>query len=173
MDTEQVPTENDDPFETISNFFDSDTWGYITLALKVFAVALWLALVYWTFQDARRRIREPALIVGSVALSLLIPFLGTLIYMVVRPPEYLADAHERELEVLALERRVDEAHCPDCDYPIQPKFLSCPSCLRKLRDQCTRCAEPLDPRWKICPYCEHVVQPEGLPDLPPDRIRPT
>src|SRR5918999_4934628 len=103
MNDEQVPTENEDPFESISNFFDSDTWSYITLALKVFAVALWLALTYWTFQDARRRIREPALIIGSVALSLLIPFLGTLIYLVVRPPEYLVDAQERELEMLALE----------------------------------------------------------------------
>jgi hypothetical protein len=152
-------TSNGDPFESISNFFSSSTWSIISFALKAAAVALWLALVYWTYQDARRRIREPALIAGACALSLLLPFIGTIIYLIVRPPEYLADARERELEVLALERRVEGAHCPDCDYPIEAKFLSCPSCLRKLRESCSRCGEALDPRWKICPYCETVVSP--------------
>jgi hypothetical protein len=69
---------------------------------------MWFALIYWTYQDARRRIREPALIAGSVALSVLIPYLGSLIYLVVRPPEYLIEARERELELMELERRMGE-----------------------------------------------------------------
>jgi hypothetical protein len=38
------------------------------------------------------------------AVALLVPFLGTLIYLIVRPPEYLLDSRERELEVAVLER---------------------------------------------------------------------
>ena len=39
---------------------------------------------------------------------MLIPFLGTIIYLIVRPPEYLDEARERELELLALEQRLGE-----------------------------------------------------------------
>lgn len=97
-----------DPFESISNFFDSSLWSAISIMLRVFVVLLWLALVYWTYQDARRRIEAPGPIAGCVALSVLIPFLGTIIYLIVRPPEYLDEARERELELLALEQRLGE-----------------------------------------------------------------
>jgi hypothetical protein len=76
--------------------------------LRIFVVLLWLALVYWTYQDARRRIEAPGPVAACVALSVLIPFLGTVIYLIVRPPEYLDEARERELELLALEQRLGE-----------------------------------------------------------------
>jgi len=99
---------SDDPFETVSNFFSSGTWEIVQLVVQAFVVLMWLALVWWTYQDARRRIREPALIAGAVALSVLIPYLGSLIYLVIRPPEYLVEARERELELMELERRLQE-----------------------------------------------------------------
>jgi len=104
----QATSDSDDPFESISNFFDSGLWSAISLMLQVFVVLLWLALVYWTYQDARRRFESPAAVAGCVALSVLLPFLGSIIYLIVRPPEYLDEARERELELLALERRLGE-----------------------------------------------------------------
>ena len=101
-------TSSDDPFESVSNFFDSGWWTAILLMLQVFVVLLWLALAYWTWQDARRRIESAPLVAGCVALSVLIPFLGSVIYLIVRPPEYLDEARERELELIALERRLGE-----------------------------------------------------------------
>jgi predicted amidophosphoribosyltransferase len=79
---------------------------------------------------------------------------------VVRPPEYLDDVRERELEMQAAEARLLQSGlllCPHCDYPAQSEFLRCPSCLKKLRDQCTGCSKPLDPEWRICPYCETEI----------------
>jgi hypothetical protein len=99
---------SDDPFSSISDFFDSGLWSAMSLLLQVFVVLLWLALAYWTYQDARRRIETPALIAACVALSVFIPFLGSIIYLIVRPPEYLDEARERELELLALEQRLGE-----------------------------------------------------------------
>jgi hypothetical protein len=101
-------SDSSDPFESISNFFDSGLWSAISVLLRVFVVLLWLALVYWTYQDARRRIDSPGPVAACVALSVLIPFLGTVIYLIVRPPEYLDEARERELELLALEQRLGE-----------------------------------------------------------------
>ena len=99
---------SDDPFASISDFFDSGLWSAISLLLQVFVVLLWLALAYWTYQDARRRIESPPVVAACVALSVFIPFLGSIIYLIVRPPEYLDEARERELELLALEQRLGE-----------------------------------------------------------------
>jgi RNA polymerase subunit RPABC4/transcription elongation factor Spt4 len=136
----------------IHNHAASDAAGLAVIVL----VIIWLALVYWTFADARRRIEEPILI-GFATLVSLVPFIGTIIYMIVRPPEYLADVRERSLEIQAAEARLAQigTHtCPHCDYEVQQDFLRCPNCLRKLREPCVNCGKPLASDWKICPYCE-------------------
>src|SRR6185312_16282515 len=139
---------------------DSDGVNTAIKLLGVFLVVVWLALVYWTFADARRRIGDP-MIVGCCALaSLLFPFVGTVVYMIVRPPEYLDDIRERELEMQAAEARLHAAGfqlCPYCDAEIERDFLRCPACMRKLKDACQNCSRPLDPQWRICPYCEAEV----------------
>jgi hypothetical protein len=127
--------------------------------LLLFLVVLWLALVYWTYADAKRRIEDPML-VGCAAAAALFPFIGTIVYMIVRPPEYLEDRHERELEIAAAQARLHDLQgigCPHCGFEIEKSFLRCPSCLRRLKEPCAVCAKPLDPAWTICPYCEAEV----------------
>ncbi|HEY2159901.1 MAG TPA: zinc ribbon domain-containing protein [Solirubrobacteraceae bacterium] len=138
--------------------------------LILFLVVVWLALVYWTYADARRRIGDPMLI-GCATAASLFPFVGTLVYMIVRPPEYLDDIRERELEIQAAEARLAELGyhlCPHCDYEVEKDFLRCPNCMRKLKDPCPVCAKPLDPNWKVCPFCENEV---GTPPPAPRRTR--
>jgi hypothetical protein len=136
----------------------------------LFLVVIWLALVYWTYADARRRIADPML-VGCAAAASLFPFVGTIVYMIVRPPEYLEDVRERELEIKAAEARLAELGyhlCPYCDAEVDKDFLRCPSCMRKLKDPCRACGRPLDPNWKICPFCETEV---GAAAAAPRRTR--
>jgi RNA polymerase subunit RPABC4/transcription elongation factor Spt4 len=135
---------------------DNDGLNLAVNLLILFLVVIWLALVYWTYADARRRIADPML-VGCAAAASLFPFVGTIVYAIVRPPEYLEDVRERQLEMQAAEARLAEHHyqlCPHCDYVVERDFLRCPSCLRKLKDACPSCERPLDPAWTICPYCE-------------------
>jgi hypothetical protein len=127
--------------------------------LILFVAVVYLSLIYWTYADARRRILDPMLVGCSTAASLF-PFVGTIVYMILRPPEYLEDVHERELEMQAAEARLhelDHALCPHCDYRIERDFVRCPSCLRKLKERCVSCSRPLDQAWTICPYCETEV----------------
>jgi hypothetical protein len=127
----------------------------VDLALVVLAV-IWLALIYWTFADARRRISDNILVACAVVTSFF-PLIGTVVYMIVRPPEYLEDVHERDLEIRAAQARLSEigAHtCPYCDHEVEKDFLRCPHCLRKLKDPCSNCSKPLEADWQICPYCE-------------------
>jgi hypothetical protein len=132
--------------------------------LILFVVVLYLSLIYWTYADARRRIADPMLVACSTAASLF-PFVGTIIYMILRPPEYLEDVRERELEMQAAEARLhelDSSLCPHCDYRIERDFVRCPSCLRKLKERCANCSRPLDKEWTICPYCETEVPPSAV-----------
>jgi hypothetical protein len=148
-------------------YFGIESSG-VTIAvdlLIVFAVVIYVALVYWTYRDARRRIVDPALIGCATAVSLF-PFVGTLLYLIVRPPESLEDAQERELELDTTRLRLHQLEsslCPHCDYPIERDFLRCPSCLRKLKDRCTQCSRPLDRAWTICPFCETEVPGSSAP----------
>lgn len=137
----------------------NDTLNMVVQLLLLVLVVVWLALIVYTYLDARRRIADPIL-VGCATAASLFPFVGTVVYMIVRPPEFLADAAERELEMQAAEAHLHDARftpCPHCDYPVGRDYLRCPSCLRKLRDACTTCEKPLDPDWRICPYCETEV----------------
>jgi Double zinc ribbon len=133
--------------------------------LILFVVVLYLSLIYWTYADARRRIIDPMLVGCSTAASLF-PFVGTIIYMILRPPEYLEDVRERELEMQAAEARLyelDHMLCPHCDYRVERDFVRCPSCLRKLKERCMSCSRPLEQEWTICPYCETEVAPSSIP----------
>ena len=139
----------------------NDSLNLAVNLLILFLVVIWLALVYRTYADARRRIADPMLVACATA-SALFPFVGTIVYMLVRPPEYLDDVRERELEMQASEARLYElttGFCPHCDQPVEKDFLRCPSCLRKLKDPCPNCTRPLDAAWRVCPYCEHEVAP--------------
>ncbi len=127
--------------------------------LILFVVVIYLALIYWTYSDARRRIVDPIL-VGCATAASLFPFVGTIVYMILRPPEYLEDVRERELEMQAAEARLHSLNyglCPHCDHDIEREFVRCPNCLRKLKDRCVACAKPLEQAWTICPYCETEV----------------
>jgi hypothetical protein len=139
-----------------NSFISSGTTHLIIeLLIATFAV-FWLAVGYWTFRDAQRRISEPLLVGLATLVGLFPPFLGPFIYMLFRPPEYLADRRERELEIRAIESRLAGADvsCPVCHADVDSSFLVCPVCTTKLKQACATCKAPLEPMWQICPYCE-------------------
>jgi hypothetical protein len=161
----------------------NSTVNLVVDLLILFLVVIWLALVYWTYADARRRIADPMLI-GCATAASLFPFVGTIVYMIVRPPEYLDDVRERELEMQAAEARLAELGyhlCPHCDYEVEKDFLRCPNCMRKLKDPCKTCGRPLDPMWKLCPFCESEIgavsaaprRPRRRPSTPEPQVAGT
>jgi uncharacterized protein (DUF58 family) len=85
---------------------DNDGIGVAANLLVVFLIAIWFALVFWTYADSRRRLQDPVLIGSATLAALIFPFAGALVYAIVRPPETLDDAYERELDVRAAELRV-------------------------------------------------------------------
>jgi hypothetical protein len=144
--------------ELLANIFGIKNDALSTAASVAVLVlgVLYLSLIFWTFADARRRIDDPLLVVCATLASFF-PFVGTIVYVIVRPPEFLDDVRLRELEMTAAEARLasmDYSLCPHCDYEVQSDYLRCPSCMRKLKERCYSCGKPVDPAWKLCPYCE-------------------
>ncbi len=124
--------------------------------LILFLVVVYIALIAYTYLDAKRRLEDPVLI-GCATVASLFPFLGTIVYTILRPPEFLEDRRERELEIRAAHLRVrqlEESSCPNCEHPVDREYLRCPSCRARIKDPCETCGKPIDPRWSICPYCE-------------------
>jgi hypothetical protein len=147
-------------------------FGLIVELLILFLIVVYLALIYWTYLDARRRIEDPVLIACATCASVF-PYLGTIVYTILRPPEFLEDREERELELRAAElelRQRIEQSCPHCEYPIERNYLRCPNCERRLRNPCRKCHKPLDPRWGICPYCETEVRKQQRPERDARRV---
>jgi RNA polymerase subunit RPABC4/transcription elongation factor Spt4 len=129
---------------------------YLDLAINlcgVFYVVFRLALVFWVARDAQRR--------GAMTwfwgiATLFFGELAWVVYMVVRPPETLDDAHERELEIAARESELQRvgATCPHCFKPVEPDFLICPTCMKQLKKPCASCGRPVKSSWTVCPYCK-------------------
>jgi hypothetical protein len=149
----------------------------LNLAATLFVlmlVVLWLALIVYTYLDARRRISDPFLVACATVASFF-PYIGTAVYAIVRPPEFLEDAHERELEIKAAELRVRqlrEQTCPNCEYPVEKNYLRCPNCQRRLKDPCPTCSKPVDPRWGLCPFCETTLGGAGERKRRPQQAAP-
>jgi len=133
--------------------------------LILMLVVVWLALIVYTYLDAKRRIKDPFM-VGCATLASFIPYLGTAVYAIVRPPEFLEDAHERELEIKAAELRVrqlTEHACPKCGFPAENDYMRCPECQTRLKQPCPSCGKPVDPSWAVCPYCETALAQRERP----------
>jgi RNA polymerase subunit RPABC4/transcription elongation factor Spt4 len=165
-------------FGSVHDFFHSSTWYVIRNLGLLLVLVFWVATIYWVYKDARRRIGDPLLVWVSTALGVL-PFIGPLIYMLFRPPEYLEDVRERELEIKAMEKRLGsrDLHCPVCRAEVEEDFLICPVCTTKLRQSCVTCNRPLEALWQVCPYCETPIEADDVtvqltqPKRPPRRQR--
>jgi predicted amidophosphoribosyltransferase len=86
--------------------------------------------------------------------------------MLFRPPEYLEDVRERELEIQAMEKRLGarDLRCPVCRAEVEEDYLVCPVCTTKLRQACAGCGRPLEASWQVCPYCATEIEyDETLP----------
>ena len=161
------PAEDGDVFGSVGDFFDSPVWALLKNLTLFFLVVFWFASIWWVYKDARRRIEDPYLLAMAVALGVFPPFVGPVIYMFFRPPEYLDDVRERELEIKAMEESLGTTErCPVCRAAVEPSFLACPVCTTKLKQACRRCNAPLESLWQICPYCETPVDtPRALENL--------
>jgi RNA polymerase subunit RPABC4/transcription elongation factor Spt4 len=121
--------------------------------------AIWLSMIIWTFRDMRARSRDPFAQILATLVVALLPGVGLLVYLILRPPETLAEAYERALEEEALLQEIEERPaCPGCSRTVDRNWLLCPHCHTRLRKVCLDCNALMDLHWNVCPYCgnDHI-----------------
>lgn len=136
----------------IFDFFSSPLFKLILRMLSIYVFILWLSTVIWTYSDAKRR--------GSAALTwaaftFAFPFIGILIYLLLRPKETVEEAELNALEYEFKKSLLEEEvkFCPACGKRIEDDFQICPYCLKKLKKKCSNCERLLKLDWHVCPYC--------------------
>jgi RNA polymerase subunit RPABC4/transcription elongation factor Spt4 len=129
-----------------------------------YLLALWFALIVWTFQDIQLRSRSVVAQIFSTLVVVLFFVPGVLIYMILRPRDTLDEAFQRSLEEEYLLQDLDELLlCPTCQHQVEADFVFCPHCRGALRGSCVSCERLIDLRWDICPYCGEEQYPEDVP----------
>ena len=139
-----------------------------------YLVAVWFALVAWTFRDIESRSRSVFTQVFSTLLVVLFFVPGLLLYLILRPKETLDQAFQRALEEEYLLQDLDDLPlCPGRQRSVDPEFVLCPHCQTRLKGPCPACSRLIDVRWDVCPYCAVPVDKATL-DAPltgPDTLR--
>jgi len=137
--------------------FNNPLFALVKNLTMLFTIVMYFAIVFWTWRDANRR--------GAMGwfwglTAAIFPFVGWLVYLVVRPPETVDDSRERSLEIQAREAQMarDFDTCPSCFKPVEKDFLICPYCMKKLRKPCVECGKALKLNWQVCPYCKTKQQ---------------
>jgi RNA polymerase subunit RPABC4/transcription elongation factor Spt4 len=127
---------------------------FLVACIGAYLFAVWIAMIVWTFRDARSRSRDIFTQVLSVTLVLVFNLPGLLLYMILRPRETLAEKYERELAGEAMLQDIEERQvCPVCHHKISADYLVCPNCHTKLHKKCDHCGRVLNLKWNVCPYC--------------------
>ncbi|WP_281702208.1 zinc ribbon domain-containing protein [Cryptobacterium curtum] len=113
-------------------------------------VILYVLVVVWVARDAYQR--------GAVwwawSIVALVPLVGVIAYLLLRPSLLEMDRSEQELEIALKQRELMKyGECANCGYPVQADYVICPNCHAHLKDLCPNCHHALDPAWTVCPYC--------------------
>ena len=136
--------------------------SYLTIVAAIVGAlfaALWLSFIIWAFRDMRLRSRDPFAQILAAVLVAVLPGVGIIIYLILRPPETLAEAYERALEEEALLQEIEEKpHCPGCSRIVDGRWLLCPHCHTRLKKACPDCNSLMELQWTLCPFCgnQHV-----------------
>jgi len=131
-------------------------------------VALLGGMAIWTFRDIRARSRDILAQILATILVLILPVVGLIVYLMLRPRETLEEAYEHSLEQEALLQAIEETdECPGCGQQVEGSFLYCPDCHTRLKKACPDCGRALRLRWSICPYCGETVTPQALEPVRP------
>lgn len=144
-----------------------------------FLAALWLAVIFWTARDIRKRSRDRFMRILAVIVAALLFLPGVLVYLVLRPPHTLEEEYQRSLEEEALLQSIEETSiCPGCSRRVQADWIACPSCHLTLKKTCTHCGKVIDLPWNLCPYCATPVpgmrvDTEEITDFEPNQDEDT
>ena len=148
------------------NFGGLFTSKPVIFSLIFFGVAflsLWIASVFWVYQDIFNRSKNVVLQILSIACVILFPLLGLIVYGFIRPGHTLDERRLLLLDEKIMRQEVGELLlCPSCRKGLETDYVYCPNCKTKVKETCAKCNKVIDKKFKICPFCCHSSHHEAV-----------
>lgn len=137
------------------DFIGSDTFGMIKIAVLAYFALLWLVILIWVTKDVLQRSKSVLFQAFSILLSIAVPILGVLLYLIIRPSKTQNERYYEELERNMLESEIhsEENHCGKCLTVVEKEYSYCPNCGESLKKTCQKCKKSFPNVWNICPFC--------------------
>ena len=130
------------------------TFQFSIAIMVAFTIALWFALVIWTYRDVVSRSRSSLMHVFSTLIVVLFFIPGIVIYLLLRPRETLDEKQQRWIEEEYLAQELDDvANCPSCSHGVRDEWIYCPNCRFQLRRPCHSCGRLVEAGWEVCAFC--------------------
>jgi RNA polymerase subunit RPABC4/transcription elongation factor Spt4 len=147
----------------ILDFAGSDAFNTVKIGVLAYFGLLWLAIIIWVTRDALGRSNNILFQAFAILLNILVPFLGILLYLIIRPGKTTMERYYEELERNMLESGEpgDSSACDKCLTPVDREYGFCPNCGQSLKKKCPKCKKTFPNLWNICPYCGDQYEESG------------
>ena len=137
------------------DFISSPTFGTIQIIAMAYVGLLWLAIIIWVTRDSIHRSNSLLFQTFSILINIIVPILGVILYLIIRPSKTSLEKYYEELEHKVLAEGGEEKNitCEKCLTVLGKDYTYCPNCGTKMKKICTKCKKAFPSVWKICPYC--------------------
>jgi RNA polymerase subunit RPABC4/transcription elongation factor Spt4 len=140
---------------SVIEYATTDSIGTLKIAVIAYFGLLWMAIIIWVTKDSLERSNSIIFQAISILLNIAIPFLGILLYLIIRPSKTRMENYYEELERNMLETgETGETNvCDKCLTPVDKSYNFCPNCAESLKKTCSKCKKNFPSIWNICPFC--------------------
>lgn len=128
-------------------FFESPVSKLLLQGVLIFLGLLWFALLIWVGRDIVQRSNSVVLQIFVLLLNILLPGLGLILYLILRPSKTLAEQYCEAMECQMF------STCPRCQTPVESEFFYCPSCAFRIKQKCKKCRKAFSNGFTFCPFC--------------------
>ena len=140
----------------IIEFASSPAFNTLQIVVIGYIGLLWLSIIIWVTRDSINRSNSLIFQTFSILINILVPILGSILYLIIRPSKTNMERYYEEVEYKALsESTSDESEikCTECMMVVDKEYIYCPNCATKVKKTCTKCKKGYPSLWNICPYC--------------------
>jgi len=139
-------------------FLNTDALGNFKLIALGYIALLWISILIWVTRDALARSSSILFQAFSILLTIAIPIIGVLLYLIIRPSKTQMERYYEQLEANVLEDEKTELEkvsrsCDKCFTDVQEDYAFCPNCAFQLKKVCAHCKKTFPDKWSLCPYC--------------------
>ena len=121
-------------------------------------IIFWVVVTSWIWVDSDERTTNKWIRIFYVVIGM-IPVLGWIIYLIVRPPETIDEIYWGDLERRYLKYEAkDLGDCPKCGTQLYPGYIYCPNCNKRIKIKCPKCGVYIDLDSKYCTHCGNQMK---------------